>query len=133
MKILWWLLGIVLAAVVLWWVTEIVASESGEVVVLTTERADGSSHDTRLWVVDHDGDAWLRAGNASAGWFQDLLANPEVTVERDEVRTVYQADPQPALLGPINDAMRAKYGWRDAYVSLFFSRDDAVPIRLVAQ
>ncbi len=39
-------------------VAVMLASESGEVVVLTT--ADGAT--TRLWVVDHDGSAWLRSG-----------------------------------------------------------------------
>lgn len=133
MKVLVWVLAVILGVVVLWWGMQVIASETGEVVVVTTQRADGSSHDTRLWVVDYDGAPWLRAGSSGAGWFQDMLANPTVVVLRDDVRATYEIDPQPAAIEPINQAMRDKYGWRDAYVSLFFSRDDAVPIRLVAE
>ena len=38
-------------------VLEMIASESGEVVVLTTWDAMGAAKETRLWVVDYDGSA----------------------------------------------------------------------------
>ena len=62
--------------------TQYLASESGEVVVLRTLDAAGGVHETRLWVVDHDGSAWLRAGNPTGGWFPRLSARPEVEVVR---------------------------------------------------
>ena len=44
-----------------------IASETGEVVVLTTvEQASGDTATTRLWVVEHDNTLWLR-GSASVG------------------------------------------------------------------
>ena len=39
-----------------------VASESGEVVTLQTQGADGGPRETRLWVVEDGGKQWLRAG-----------------------------------------------------------------------
>ena len=63
MKILFRTLLVLLGIVLLWWAVEMIAAETGEVVVVTITAADGSTDKTRLWVVDHDGSAWLRAGN----------------------------------------------------------------------
>ena len=49
---------------------------------------------------------------------------------RDGVVEGYRAEPDPAQRATINELMRTKYGWRDAYISFWFSRDDAVPVRL---
>ena len=57
-------------------VVEVIASESGEVVVVTTVDADGNPAETRLWVVDHEGSAYLRAGSPQSGWFQQLQPAP---------------------------------------------------------
>ena len=48
------------------------ASESGEVVELITQDANGEQLTTRLWVADHDGAMWLRADSGS-GWYQRLV------------------------------------------------------------
>ena len=57
-------IGIALAAVAtllaLFYVSQMVASESGEVVILTTKDAAGRPVETRLWIAEHDGDVWLR-------------------------------------------------------------------------
>ncbi len=63
-------------------VLQIMASESGEVVVITTRDAAGDARDTRLWVLDHQGSAWLRSGSPHSGWYQRTLANPQVGVQR---------------------------------------------------
>ena len=51
------------------------ASESGEVVVLESQDDQGEVQSTRLWVVDHDGSMWLRAGDDQSGWYQRLMNN----------------------------------------------------------
>ena len=127
LRILVGLLGVVL----LWWASQMIASETGEVVVVTTTATDGSTHETRLWVVDHDGSAWLRAGGDGAGWYQQMLAVREIELERGEARARYTVQPDVTQRDVINTLMRDKYAWRDAYISFLFSRDDAVPIRLV--
>jgi len=125
------LLAGVLGVVVLLVVVEIVASESAEVVELETRDQAGEAVVTRLWVVDVDGTPVLRSGAGVSGWYQRLLREPRVRVTRaGETRTM-QAVPAPELRDEINRLMRAKYGWRDLYIStLFGGRDDALPVRL---
>jgi len=122
---------IVLAMVVIaWWLVQMIASESAEVVVLYTQDKSGEQYSTRLWVVDYEEDAWLRAGSEQAGWYKRLLALPETEVLRGSDRRSVVAMFEPANRDTINKLMAKKYGWRDAYVGFFFSRDDAIPVRL---
>jgi hypothetical protein len=107
-----------------------IASETGEVVVLTTRDADSQPHQTRLWVVDHDGHAWLRAGGDVQSWYQRLLVKPEVEVERAGATAAWIAVPAPASRDLVNALMLDKYGWADQWIGLVFGRDGAVPIRL---
>jgi hypothetical protein len=124
-------LGALIGIVVVVLGTEFLASESGEVVVLRTLDAAGGVHETRLWVVDHDGSAWLRAGNPTGGWFPRLSARPEVEVVRGSEAHKFLAEPTPAARDTINDLMQKKYGLADSYVCLFFPRAKKVPVRLV--
>jgi hypothetical protein len=111
-------------------VLQMVASESGEVVVLTTTDGSGAEQTTRLWVVDHEGAAWLRAGQDGQGWYGRLQARAAVTLERDGVETPYNATPVPAATAEINRLMAEKYGWADRLIGFIFPRDSAVAIRL---
>ncbi|MGH0033354.1 MAG: nitroreductase/quinone reductase family protein [Myxococcota bacterium] len=120
------LLGLLLALAV----GQLVASESGEVVVLTTSDAEGESHTTRVWVVDYEGQPWLRAGAEIQEWYQRLLADPSVEVERNWTKEAYTAVPVPTAQRTINDLMFEKYGWADAFIAVLYGRDDSVPIRL---
>ena len=131
MKWVWRVFGGLVAVVLLWQISQMIASETGEVVVVTTTAADGSTHETRLWVVDHDGSAWLRAGGDGSGWYQLMLTNPEILMVRDGALASYTVQPDATQRDEINALMRGKYAWRDAYISFLFSRDGAVPIRLV--
>jgi len=133
MKIVGWLVVGVLALGLLWWLMQMIAAESGEVVVLTTTDDAGAAHETRLWLVDHDGSMWLRAGSGVAGWYQRLVAEPRVTLERNDATAAYTARPEAEQLIEINRLMNEKYGWADSYVGFWFSRDDAVPVRLVPE
>jgi hypothetical protein len=109
-----------------------IASETGEVVVLTTRDAGAKPHQTRLWVVDHDGHTWLRAGGDAQAWYRRLLERPEVEVERGGTTTTWNAVPDPTSRDLINALMLDKYGWADQWIGLVFGRDGAVPIRLDA-
>ncbi len=128
-----WVLRIVVALFVVLLVAvgvEQYAAESGEVVVLTTTDTEGSPLETRLWVVDHEGDQYLRAGNAAAGWYQRLVADNEVEVVRDGNGAVYLAAPDSSKTETVNDLMADKYGWADSYIGAIFPRDNAIAIRL---
>ena len=107
-----------------------VASESGEVAVLTTVDAEGGAQTTRLWIVDLEDRQYLRAGMPQAGWYQRLLANPSVEVRRGGVNRAYQAAPELARVAQVNGLMGEKYGWADAYIGFLFGRDESVPVRL---
>lgn len=129
-SVIFWILtavvGLLLAAVLL----QVIASESGEVVVLETREGDGQAR-TRLWVVEDDGHLWLRGG-ASSGWQQRLLAQPLVNLERGGVRNSYRAEPEPTRTARINALMAEKYGWRDTVVGWFVGdRSSDIAVRLV--
>ncbi len=55
-----------------------------EVVVLRTYDADGSAHDTRVTVIDHDDTPWIR-GRPYRGWFRRVESNPCVELFRNAV------------------------------------------------
>ena len=65
MRLIAKLLGSVFALLLFVVLLQGVASETGEVVVLTSVgQATGAATTTGLWVVDHDGAMWLRGDAA---------------------------------------------------------------------
>jgi hypothetical protein len=105
--------------------------ESGEVVVLETRDAAGP-HRTRVWVVDHDGAAWLRTGNPKNPWLARLRANPEVTVTRGGESRAYLAVPveDEATREQINSLELEKYALAEKLLRLLLDTSHATPIRL---
>ncbi len=124
------ILGILLVALVVLVGGLQLASETGEVVVLTTTDETGAPVETRLWVVELDGYQYLRSGDPGSGWYTRLLANPTVKVVRDGKEATYTAVPSPELQTQVNDLMQEKYGLSDAYISTLLGRGDAIPVRL---
>ncbi len=100
-----------------------------EVIVLHTENADGSRLESRLWIVDEGGFAWLHG--ADSQWMRNLKARPAVEVERGGETHRYRAQPIPGPHPAIDAALRAKYGVADRWVR-FVRPDDAatMPVRL---
>ncbi|MEM8766133.1 MAG: hypothetical protein AAGE43_01715 [Pseudomonadota bacterium] len=130
MKYLLYTLGTLLGLVVLVFALQFVASESGEVVVLGSDSAEGLK-ETRLWVVEIDGVQYLRAGPDS-GWYQRLLENPAATLRRADVTDAYTAQTQMAQAETLNALMREKYGWGDVVIEyLVGGRDEAVPVAMI--
>lgn len=108
------------------------ASESGEIVVLETrDAATGGVRQTRLWVVDHEGSLWLRAGDPTSSWFRRLESQPDVTVTRGSEAFAMRAVPTPEARDTINDLMHQKYGWADSLICFFMPREKKVPVRLL--
>ena len=58
-------LGAFFALIVFYLALMFGASESGEVVELITQDANGEQFTTSLWIADHDGAMWLRADSGS--------------------------------------------------------------------
>jgi hypothetical protein len=65
-----------------------------EVVVLRTQDADGAWHESRLWIVDEGGYAWLHGDRASR-WMQNLEARPVVELVRAGETARYRATQEP--------------------------------------
>jgi general stress protein 26 len=108
-----------------------VAGEQVEVAILRTFAADGHGHDTKLWVVDHEGQPWLRGAQAHLSWLERIRHNPRVELVRGGVTLPYVAsiEQTPEVKRKIDEAMAAKYGWIDHWYEILI-RPDPIPIRL---
>ena len=125
------LLGIA-GILALWIAAIVVVGSAGEVVELTTTDASGASQKTPLWVVEHEGSDWLRAGSAEAGWLARVRANPRVQLERGGVSTAHRAILVPEATDEINARMAEKYGLADRLIGILVpgSRGHSMAVRL---
>ena len=123
-------LGVVLIALVFG-----ISELGGEVVTVETLDSDGTPHETRLWVVDDGGDAWLRSGVPTSSWFLRLDANPEVHVTRAGETHSYRAEPvrDPAVRDRIHAKMAEKYGLAERLIAASRDGDRSIPVRLAPQ
>ena len=127
-------IGAVFGLFLLVGVGQLLASESGEVLVLETLDAEGQAHETRIWVVDDAGAIWVRGGDDS-GWVQRLQENPEIRAEREGQLAPYRAvlDRSPAASDRVNSLMQQKYGFADRFIAVTLGdsdREGALAIRL---
>ncbi|HEY8155650.1 MAG TPA: nitroreductase/quinone reductase family protein [Myxococcota bacterium] len=108
-----------------------VAGERMEVVVLRTTDGHGHAHDTKLWIVDHDGHLWLRSVRPTLRWLERIRANPRVELVRRGETRAYTASIVESLDAKraIDDAIAAKYGLIDRWYELLV-RHETIPIRL---
>jgi hypothetical protein len=129
MKVLLLLAGLTVAAVV--FVTAFGIDE-GEVVNLSTVDARGAQFETQLWIIEQDGQLYLRAGRPAAHWLARLRAHPEVRIERGGTTHAYRAVPvdDPATREAVNRGMAEKYGQADRLIARIFDHSRSVPIRL---
>ena len=130
MKLVFKLVGGLVALLVLLFVVQGVASESGEVVVVQTQSEQGEVEETRLWVVDLDDQQYLRSGSPMAAWYQRMQANPSVHIQRGDLSFSATTVSKPEMRAQINQLMNEKYGWADDFIGVMFGRDDAIPILL---
>ncbi|MEZ5560034.1 MAG: hypothetical protein R3E86_15995 [Pseudomonadales bacterium] len=125
------IVGGLLLVVVLVFGLQLLASETGEVVVLHARDPAGAVVETRLWVVDLEGRQYLRAGADGPGWFARLSAQPEIELTRGPSTLGYLATPEPARSAAINALMQQKYGWRDTLIGVLVGgREGSIPVRL---
>jgi hypothetical protein len=123
--------GAVLLALVLVGVATYIAGEQTEVAVLRTFDPDGTPHDTKLWVVDHEGAPWVRVANPGREWFRRLAANPRAELVRGERVQVVVATPHDLaeVRAALDRSFREKYGATDWWYGVLLRRQ-AVPVRL---
>ncbi len=108
------------------------AVEGREVVRLRTVAPDGSTRETRTWVADDGGAVWIEAAVAERPFFQHLLTNPAVELERNGTVRRYRAAPVPNPDGHerIRALLAEKYGWADWWVGLLTDSSGSVAVRL---
>ena len=126
------ILVVLVALVLAFGLFYVALGESGEVVVLETSDTEGT-HETRLWVVDDDGAAWLRTGDPRSPWLARLRARPEVAVTRGGERREYRARvvDDAATRERINALTLEKYGWRESSLrAMGMGPEGTTPVRL---
>lgn len=124
MLIIGLLIGGVIAGVVL--------IDEGEVVTLQTRGPDGDRYETQLWVIEEEGELYLRAHYAGAKWLARIRHQPEVGLRRGDASDSFLAGPvdDPELLRAVNRAMAAKYGLADRLASSLWNPEKSVPVHL---
>ena len=125
------LLPAALAASVFVTVT-LVALEGQEVAVVRTRDGRGGMRETRTWVADHDGHAWIESANPERPFYVHILANPEVEVVRGGRVLHFRAVPLPPEEGHalIRRLLAEKYGWADVWIGLLADTSASTAIRL---
>lgn len=129
------LVGGALLALALFGVVTLIALEGGEVVVLHTRGSDGETHDTRTWIADEQGIAYVEAANPERPFYRHILQNPRVELTRrgETRRCLASVMPQPAGHELIRSLLRRKYGWADRWIGLVADTSDSLAIRLEPQ
>lgn len=112
-------------------IIQTLASERIEVVELHTNNDADEEVVTRLWIVDHNGSAYLRSGDDQSGWFQRLSRAGEVDVTRGGDRATFKIQLEPSIRADINTLMRNKYTWGDEFFSTTFGYEGAIPVKLI--
>ncbi len=127
-------IGVVIGLFLILGIAQIVASESGEVLVLETLDSDGQPHETRIWLVDDAGAIWVR-GRPDSGWVQRLLESPDIRAKRSDRWAPFRAVPGRATMARdrVNVLMRKKYGFADRFIAITLGdaeRKGVLPFRL---
>ena len=106
--------------------------DEGEVVTVTTRDAEGQAYETQLWIVQLEGNSYLRANSPRSDWLERARREPAVELERGGTagrwRIVAESDPE--LRGRVNQAMAEKYRLSDRLLVLLFDPAEMVPLRL---
>lgn len=131
MKILFWSAGILIGLFLLGLGVVQAASERVEVVEMHTLDDQGEPMITRLWVVDDEGQQYLRSGNGSSLWFERIQDNGSFELTRDGKTEVYTGVLRRDKRDHINALMHQKYTWSDSLISAVTgAADKAIPVEL---
>ena len=106
--------------------------DEGELVTLRTQGPDGAHYDTQLWVIEREGEFYLRAHFPGAKWLTRLRNHPEVEIRRGDASESFLALPvdDPEVRRAVNQAMAAKYGFADRLASAVWSPEKSIPVHL---
>jgi hypothetical protein len=92
----------------------------------------GKTQITRLWVVDHEGSAYLRVGAEGSGWYDRIQINDTIALVRGGERQEYEVRSRPEKSDRINELMQQKYTWGDSLIAAMVgSREGSIPLELI--
>lgn len=125
----------VLGAAVVAGAVTLVALEGGEVAIVRTRAADGTPRETRTWVADADGAAWIEAASPERAFLRDALTRPAVELRRRGrwLSCRAEAVPNPGGHQRIRDMLGATYGWKDWWIGWFADTRRSVALRLTCE
>ncbi len=105
--------------------------EKGEIVTLETRDAEGHPVTTRLWIVEIDGELYVR-GPRHGHWIQNLRERPQVSLTRGDEMASYRAATVDgtALAVEVDRAVARKYGRAERWVDEIFNHTDPIAVRL---
>ncbi len=103
---------------------------AGEVATLYTNDTEGQTHTTRIWVVDHGHETWIRSLDPMSSWLDHLINQPDVQLRRNGSIADYRATPLANRRTRVNALMAEQYGWAEWILSRIEDRDEAVPVFL---
>ncbi len=119
-------LALVFAAITL------LALEGKEVVVVRTHAEDGGWRETRTWVAEDDGAAYIEIANPQRPFYLDIQRNPEIELKRggriESHRVVVLKQPDGHLL--IRRLLRQRYGWADVWIGMIADTSESLALRL---
>ena len=106
--------------------------DEGEVVTLISVGDKDIQYETGLWMVEIDGQFYLRADSPEAYWLQRIRLRPLVELSRDGQRSSYRATPSsdPTIQQAVNRAMSEKYGRVNRMLTLVRDHTESVAILL---
>ena len=92
--------------------SDLAALAAAEEVEIETRAATGTVHRTIIWLVERDGEVYIRSVNgAGARWYREATAEPSVAIHVDGRRLPAHVVPatDPASIEACSDGLRAKY------------------------
>ena len=114
--------------------TTYIALESGDVVeVGTINAATKAPRSTRIWFVQNRGMLFLEAGSPENAWVKDLQVRETFTIRGGGIDGEYRFRLQggKAAHNDIRSMMRAKYGWRDEWISCLFNIESSSRVEVI--
>jgi hypothetical protein len=110
----------------------LLALESGEVVIARSRDWGGMSSETRTWIADEGGVAWIEAATPERPFFQNVRANPEIELWRDGrwQRCRAEVVPNPEGHEHVRHLLARKYGWKDAWIGMLADTSESVALRV---
>ena len=125
-------IGVALGAVLALGAVTLLALEGGEVVTVRTHDSTGQPRDTRTWIADEGGEAWVEAASPERPFLRDLLADPSLDVWRGGRwhRCRAAVAENPGGHERIRQLLAEKYGWRDCWIGLIADTRQSLGLRI---